>query len=232
MLRAAVAVFVVMGCGGQTPSHHAESPEHSHHGSGPDGYAMDFSDTERFAQHFEDPTRDAWQMPLVVVEHLLVSPGQRVADIGAGTGYFLPYLSRAVGEEGRVLALDVEPAMVKHLEQRIEEAQMKNVSAARVAPDDPALPSRSVDRILTVNTWHHISGRVAYAAKLEQALQPGGSVLVVDFTLESDVGPPMDHRLTAQQVADELRAGGLEAIIVETEQLPRQYIVRGTKRTP
>ena len=210
--------------GGQSEHAHGH---HSHEGG--KGYAKDFSQVERFAKHFDDPARDAWQHPELVVKHLQAAPGETVVDIGAGTGYFIPYLAAAVGASGRVLALDVEPNMVEHMKGRIEEAGLQNVRATVVAADDPGLPESSVDRVLIVNTWHHIAQRASYAGKIAKTLKPNGSLLIVDFTRESDIGPPERHRLTPQQVIDELNSAGLAAEVVEAEQLTKQYLVRATR---
>jgi ubiquinone/menaquinone biosynthesis C-methylase UbiE len=190
---------------------------------------MDFSEVERFARHFDSPDRDAWQKPAEVASLLDLRRGHVIADIGAGTGYFLSYWSKAVGAEGRVLALDVEPNMVEYMKQRAAKAGWGNVEPRVVAPDDPGLSPGSVDRIVVVDTWHHIDDRATYTAKLLRALRPGGSVAIVDFTLESDLGPPAKHRLPPEQVANELEAGGLRARIDRAETLPKQYVVRGTR---
>jgi ubiquinone/menaquinone biosynthesis C-methylase UbiE len=190
---------------------------------------MDFSEVERFARHFDSPDRDAWQKPAEVVSLLDLRPGHVVADIGAGTGYFLSYWSKAVGSRGHVLALDVEPNMVEYMKRRVRESGWGNVEPRVVAADDPGLPEGGVDRIVIVDTWHHIDDRPTYTAKLLRALRPGGSVLVVDFTLESDLGPPAKHRMPPEDVVKELEAGGLRAQIDSTETLPKQYVVRGSK---
>lgn len=200
----------------------------SHHHA--EGYPMDFSEVQRFAKHFDDPDRDAWQHPDEVVRLMQLGQGQVVADIGAGTGYFMARLAKAVGTSGRVLALDVEPKMVEYMQRRAEHERLRQVDAKVVPHDDPKLGRRSVDRILIVNTWHHIGQRGAYAAKLKRALKPGGSVYIVDFTRESKMGPPPDHRLSPAEVVSELQAGGLEAAVVSEETLPNQYIVRGVLR--
>jgi ubiquinone/menaquinone biosynthesis C-methylase UbiE len=222
--RPALAASVAPAASEAPPAH-----PHAEHHHGAQGYHMDFSEVERFARHFDSPDRDAWQKPAEVVRLLDLRPGQVVADIGAGTGYFLSYWSKAVGGQGRVLALDVEPNMVEYMKRRARHAGWGNVEALVVAPDDPGLPPGGVDRIVIVDTWHHIDDRPAYTAKLLRALRPGGSVVVVDFTLESDLGPPAGHRLTPEQVEKELAAGGLAAQIDRTETLPKQYVVRGTR---
>jgi SAM-dependent methyltransferase len=149
-----------------------------------------------------------------------------VADVGAGTGYFLPHLSRAVGPGGHVLALDIEPDMVRFMKERAQREGLANVEPRVVALDDPQLPAGGVDRVLIVDTWHHIDGRAAYAARLRAGLRPGGAVYVVDFKLDAAHGPPREHRLTPEQVMAELRQGGLSAEIVPVS-LPEQYIVVG-----
>lgn len=196
--------------------HHGESGEMPH----------SFEDAKMWAKHFEGPERDSWQRPEHVVERMEIQPGMVVADIGAGTGYFLPHLSSAVGPTGKVLALDIEENLVEYMRSRVEKEGYKNAFPKRVAPDDPGLPRQSVDRVLIVNTWHHISERSAYAAKLLEALKPGGAVYVVDFEQNSEKGPPKEFKLQPQQIAEELRKGGMEVDMI-SEELAEQYIVRG-----
>jgi len=190
---------------------------------------MDFSEVERFAKHFDDPTRDAWQRPAEVIRLLEIVPGQKVVDLGAGTGYFVPHLAKAVGAQGSVLALDVEPNMVRYMKERVAKAGLHNVHPQQVTPDEPSLPDASIDRILIVNTWHHIDQRPGYASKLKRALRDNGTLTIVDFTKESDEGPPAAHRLTPEQVMQELTLGGLHPRIV-VEQLPKQYVVRASSK--
>ena len=189
----------------------------------------DFSDAESFAMHFDDPKRDHWQKPQEVIALLTVTHGMTVVDLGAGTGYFLPYLSKAAGPNGSVLALDTEPGMVEFMNARVDKEHLQNVQPTLVPPDDPALDPGSVDRLLIVNTWHHISDRKQYAKKLFSAMRAGGQVLVVDFNDESPIGPPVHHRLAADSVADELRSAGFVTSVAE-ESLPYQYVVVGEAR--
>jgi predicted methyltransferase len=188
-----------------------------------------FAHAEQWAKKFDEPDRDAWQKPGDVVAAMEIRPGMTVADIGAGTGYFEPWLSRAVGPTGVVLALDIEPGMVHYLTERAVREHLGNVKALQVAVDDPQLPRGGVDRILLVDTWHHIPSREAYAARLREALAPGGSITIVDFTRESPRGPPPQHRLSPDQVVRELSAAGLRASVTPVG-LPEQYVV--TARLP
>jgi len=223
LVRLAVIVAVSTAAGSGVAADPPSSPRPA-----ADHYEHDFSDVARYVKAFEGPQRDAWQKPDDVVSLLQLSPGNVVADVGAGTGYFEPYLSRAVGPTGRVLALDAEPRMVAYLKQRAKKEALANVTVQKVAATAPGLADGSVDRVLIVNTWHHVPQRAQYAAALNRALRPGGFVVVVDFTAESPEGPPAHARLSPGTVMAELQAGGLSARTA-AESLPLQYVVIGQK---
>jgi ubiquinone/menaquinone biosynthesis C-methylase UbiE len=213
--RLLLPVLFLLGCA-HGPSHH-----------GP--LVHRFEKAEEWAKEFDDPARDAWQRPDAVVAAMGIAKGMTVADVGAGTGYFLPYLARAVGPTGKVLALDIEPDMVRYMRERAAREGLANVEARVVATDDPALPAGKVDRVLVVDTWHHIDARKAYAAKLAAALAPGGAVYVVDFTMEAKHGPPAHHRLARDNVERELASAGL-AIGAANVALPEQYVVVAARK--
>ena len=205
--------------------HHAHGGGHHAHG-GP--LVHRFEKAEDWAKEFDDPARDAWQKPAEVVAAMRISPGQVVADLGAGTGYFEPYLSRAVGPSGKVLALDVEADMVRYLRERVAREKLDNVEARQVGFADPGLGQGTVDRVLIVDVWHHIDGRKDYATKVRDGLKPGGLVVIVDFTAEATKGPPKEHRITPEAMIAELAAAGLKGEVV-SETLPDQYIVVAKK---
>lgn len=188
----------------------------------------DFSDVARFEAMFDAPGRARWQRPVEVVGHLDLTPGETVADLGAGTGYFEPLLATAVGARGRVLALDNEAAMVEHLRRRAAAEGLSVVEARQIPSDGPGLEPSSVDAILVVDTWHHLPNRAQYARRLREALREGGVLLIVDFTLDGSQGPPVQHRLAPEVVIRELEEGGFRAALVE-ESLPDQYVVRAVR---
>lgn len=187
-----------------------------------------FENAAKWAKQFDDPTRDAWQKPKEIVAAMQIKPGMTVADIGAGTGYLLPYLAQAVGDKGKVLALDIEASMVQYMKERATRERLSVVVAQQVSGDNPQLPKQSVDRVLLLDVWHHVPQRVEYARKLLQGLTPGGEVYIVDFAKESRRGPPKHHRLLPEDILSELRAAGLTAQIVK-ESLPDQFIVVGKR---
>jgi ubiquinone/menaquinone biosynthesis C-methylase UbiE len=184
-----------------------------------------FDDVAKWVEVFDDPGRDAWQKPAAVLEAIGVRRGMTVADLGAGTGYFSVHLAKAVGDAGRVLAIDVEPKLVDYLKERAAKAHLAQLVPALVPPDDPKLPERGVDLVLVVDTWHHIDDRLHYLAKLAAGLKPDGRVAVVDFKKgDFPVGPPDAHKLAAEAVAAEfVEAGWKQA--AHWDELPYQYVL-------
>lgn len=125
------------------------------------------------------PRRDHWQHPDRVIEALSLQPGQRVADLGAGGGYFTFRAARAVGAEGRVYAVDTDPDMLSLIADRVEREERGNVVAVAAEPDDPELPE-PVDLVLLVDAFHHLPDPPAYLPRLAGQLRPAGRVAVIE----------------------------------------------------
>jgi arsenite methyltransferase len=130
---------------------------------------------------YAGPGRDQTQQPDRVVAALALHPGARVADIGAGGGYFTFRLADAVGPGGFVYAIDVDPDMLSYLRTRVRNEQRANIEVIEAAPDDSRLPAASVDLIFICNTYHHLSDRVAYFDALRARLRPDGRVAIIDY---------------------------------------------------
>lgn len=220
---AILLLTLLSACGGQTSANTRAASE----GQATETSPVPLPDPAVYAAELDAKERYWWQQPEAVVEMLACAPGMTIVDLGAGPGYFIPYLSRAVGPSGRVYALDVDPTMVEHLVRRVAQERLHNVTPVLVPPENPSLSPRAADRVLVVNTWHHLTDRVAYAKHLREALRPGGQVLVVDFDANSPEGPPAAHRLSPETVVGELRAAGFAVAQLE-ESLPYQYAIGGT----
>lgn len=225
MRRCASAIVLLLLASGSL-SWPDSGPGEAHEGHRHDATSRHgFDDVEHWVRVFDDADRDAWQRPDHVIEFLGIGPGQTVADLGAGTGYFTVLLARAVGSEGRVWAVDIEPALIEHLRGRAAEADLPQVRPVLAESDDPGLPRGGVDVVLIVNTWHHIDDRLRYLGTLGEALKPGGRVAVVDFREgELPVGPPPGHKLSRDEVVGEFREAGWLRVS-ESEELPYQYLL-------
>ena len=184
-----------------------------------------FADVAQWVSVFDDPERDAWQKPADVIAALQLQPGQNAADLGAGTGYFVPYLSRAVGPQGKIFAVDTEPNLITHLRQRAQREGLDNVVPVLATPDDSHLPTASIDLVLIVDTIHHIDNRVDYLGHMRACLRGGGHVVVVDWKKEAQpIGPPLEHRLARALVVEEFDAAGY-TLAGEPNLLPYQYVL-------
>lgn len=234
-------VFALGGCGpsaaprdaGHTTSRHHQQHAghgehgHSHHGHadhGHDGAGMHhrFDDPAEWAPRFDDPGRDAWQKPDEVIRALALDEGAIVADVGAGTGYFVVRLARAV-PRGKVYGVDVEPRMVAYLDERARKQGFTNVKGVVSTTDDARLPE-AVDVVLVVDTYHHIDARPSYFRAIAGKLRPGGRVAIVDFRHGQPMGPPDAHKIAADQVRREMTEAGY-TLDMDHAFLPNQYFL-------
>lgn len=176
-------------------------------------------DAEESAPRFEDPARDAWQLPDQVIAALNLKRGQTVADVGAGTGYFTVRLAKSKASP-KVYASDIEPSMITYLRERAAKEGLDNVIAVQASTDGPNLPE-PVDLILIVNTYHHIGDRETYFRKLTTSLKAGGHVAIIDFKPDSPVGPPKQFRFPPEQFRSEMGKAGYR-LTERHHFLPRQ----------
>jgi len=176
----------------------------------------------------ERKERDTYQKPEQVMQTLAFRLGERVADVGSGSGYFTVRVARAVGPSGLVWAVDIAQELLDYLGRRVQEEGLSNVRLVKVGPDDPQLPSAGVDTVLMVDTLHYIKERAAYAAKLRAALAPGGRVVVIDFIPkapgERPWGPPPEQNMSRQEVDAAMAAAGLMPARVH-DFLPEHFFV-------
>lgn len=191
----------------------AQSP-HSHEHS--------FKGADKWAHIFDDPKRDERQKPHEVIGALALKPDAVVADIGSGTGYFAVRLANML-PKGRVYGVDVEPDMVKYLAERAKREKLGNLTAIAGAPGDARLPEK-VDLILMVDVYHHVGNRTAYFRKLRESLKPGGRIAIIDFTMDSKVGPPRAARIAPDRVIAEMKGAGY-AVASQHGFLPDQYFI-------
>ncbi|HZT71624.1 MAG TPA: methyltransferase domain-containing protein [Terriglobia bacterium] len=172
--------------------------------------------TARYIEILEDPSRDAWQQPQRVVSALGLKPGEVVADLGSGPGYFTLRFARAVGPSGKVYAIDISQEMLDYLEKQAHARGLSNIQTILAEPHDPKLPPDSVDLIFICDTLHHIPDRPSYYPFLMRALRPGGRLVNIDFHKRPlPVGPPVEMKISRAEMVREAEAAGFH--------LERQY---------
>jgi SAM-dependent methyltransferase len=188
----------------------------------PDHMEHRFDDPATYAKSFDDPARDAWQMPDKVIESLPIKDGMSVADIGSGTGYFTVRLARAL-PKSTVYGADIEPKMVEYLTKRAAAEHLGNVKPVLAAAAGPQLP-QPVDLVLIVDTYHHLPNRVGYFRDLKKSLTRTGRVAVIDFRKTAPDGPPPEFRLTPDEIETEMKTAGF-ALDRTLDFLPRQHFL-------
>lgn len=138
-------------------------------------------DAEAWEQRFEVETREIYDARAEIVAAVGLEPGDRVADVGTGTGLFVEPFARSVGARGRVYALDIAPAFVEHVAGRAERQGLTQVEA-RVCPEDSlGLPAGSVDVVFVCDVYHHFEYPRSSLESIYRALRPGGELVVIDF---------------------------------------------------
>jgi ubiquinone/menaquinone biosynthesis C-methylase UbiE len=181
-------------------------------------------DPTAYIAMLEDPARDAYQKPHEVITALGLKPGEVIADIGSGSGYFTLRLAAHAGDGGKVYGVDINPDMVRHLNRRVRDAGLRNVHVLLADPHDPLLPE-PVDRFLVVNTWHHIEDQGSYLGLMRELLRPGGQVVMIDFhKKELPLGPPLAMKIAREDLIGQMEANGFR-LAKEHTFLPYQYFL-------
>ncbi|HEV2129666.1 MAG TPA: methyltransferase domain-containing protein [Longimicrobiaceae bacterium] len=178
----ALALVLAAGCSGPAPSTERIAPR------GPSGVQADaFPAPSRPVAAIvtdtwsDEETRDRAGEAERVMGLLDVRPGMHVADIGAGSGYYVVRLAPRVGRTGFVIAQDIVPEYLERLRHRLQREQVTNVSYVLGEPHDPRLPPNSVDLALLVHMYHEVEQPYGLLYNLYPALLPGARVAVVDL---------------------------------------------------
>jgi len=177
------------------------------------------------ARWLEREGRDEEQRPDEVIRVMGLRPGQVVADVGCGTGYFTRRLARAVEPTGRVYAVDIQPEMLRLLQRGVELMGIENVEPVLGEPDDPRLPRGELDWILLVDVYHELQQPRAMLARMREALKPEGRIALVEYRLEGDSALHIreEHRMSPGQVLSEWEPAGFR-LVERHEFLPTQHL--------
>ncbi len=184
---------------------------------------------ESLAKGLIGPDRDSTERPNDLVQEIGVRAGMTVADIGTGPGYMLPFLSQAVGPEGKVFAEDIFDDFLKSAKTRAESMHLTNVQFIRGTERNPTLPAHSVDVILALDSYHHYDYPRDMLAEFREALKPGGKLAIVEYYKRPGAMGGGDRALTHIRLDDsgviqEVQSAGF-TLVEEREHIPRsQYI--------
>jgi len=134
-----------------------------------------------WVERFESESREVFDHRQAILSALDLQPGDDIADIGAGTGFFTFMFADAVGPTGTVYAVDIARPFVERIKQRANEREQPHIKAIRCAEDNARLPRASIDKAFICDTYHHFEYPDSTMASIAQAMRPGGNLFVIDF---------------------------------------------------
>jgi len=165
-----------------------------------------------------------------VLAALQAEPGKRIADVGAGEGFYTLRIARAVGPTGRVTAVDITEDNLENLRARLQQDDVTNVDFVRCAVDDTRLPQNTFDAVLIYNAYHHMTAPEPTLRSILAALKPGGRLVMSESIHEEIHGENVrkatraeqinDHEIAPNFVLQELQVAGFEVIEQRPDFLP------------
>jgi len=229
-----IILLVLMSC--QTKKSHenhkeqVKSDTHNHsetHGNEVNEKMLKTSVSE-LIKRFESDERDAYQQPEKVLAYIGDVSNKTILDIGAGSAYFSVRLAK---NGAHVIAGDVDDEFLDYIKKRVKKELLDSLIEVRKLPyDNPALKNKEVDKVLIVNTYHHIEDRSTYFSKVLKGLKLEGELIVIDFFKKDlPIGPSSDHKISRQVVIDELKQAGFKEFEVNTSLLEMQFIIRAKR---
>ena len=159
------------------------------------------------AAWLERPEREREEEPSKAIAALDIKPGQIVADVGAGSGYYTVRLAERVGASGKVFATDIQPEMLTLVRQRVARGQLAQVEVVQATETDPRLPANQLDLILMVDVYHELARPQQVLRQLRTALKPDGRLVLIEFRKESASVPIREeHKMSVKEARMELEA--------------------------
>jgi len=183
------------------------------------------------AEMFNKKASNPKNKPDQIIETIALKPGQSVADIGSGGGYFSLRFAKIVGQKGKVYAIDTNPDFLEFIKKSAKDEGLNNIIPKLVSEDRLDLPKKSLDFIFMRNVTHHLPNRTKYFRELKELLKPDGKIVVIEykkgkfFTFRGIFG----HSVPKEIIAREMKEAGY-LLENEFDFLPEQHFTIYSKR--
>lgn len=208
---------------------HQHSHHHSNSSTNHEHFHTRFQSVKEYAQELDSPNRATWQKPEEIISFMNIPEHASIADIGAGTGYFSFRIAESY-PDASITAIDVDPQMIRYITEAAHDKKYSQIHAiVSHSPEKFPAVENQFDRILLVNTLHHIPNRIHYIQQMSQSLQNNGQIIIVDFTIDGEMGPPPEHRLSADTIEHEMNTAEYTLLESADFLLPNQYCLRFAK---
>ena len=177
------------------------------------------------ADWLERPERVEQEQPERVLDTMVLAPGDVVADVGCGSGYYARRMARRVQPGGRVYCQDIQPEMLDIMRQRAADEGVTGIEAVLGTPTDLRLPAGAFDWIIIADVYHEMSDPEPMLAGIRRALAPRGRVALIEYRVEDGTGDQIkaDHAMSVRQVLLEWKAAGFELVALH-DFLPSQHL--------
>ena len=180
-----------------------------------------FEDTQKYIDFLDRSDRAIWQKPDAIVQELHLSGTEKIADVGAGSGYFTFRFAQAL-PKGKVYAIDIEPEMLRHIHHKAMTEGVNNVEVIKSTPDDPKVPA-GVDLVFVCDVIHHVQDRELWLKKLHAQMNKGAQLVVIEFR-EGDLpeGPPAAVKIPKRKLIAMITKNNFKLEMEKSDFLPYQ----------
>ncbi len=193
------------------------------------GRNKDFEDLPKeiqakiLAHEYEDPERAEWQKVEDIIAYMSVKEGDRIADIGGGTGYFTRPFAKHVGPSGIVYCCDINEGLLEYAQKKAKEEGLNNIVTVYAAPDRPMLAPQSVDLLFFCNVHHHLDDPAQYYRDMKPLLKPGGSAIIVIW--KKILNEDRSERYLYKDVLESMKSAGWRLIRENRTLVEKQEIL-------
>lgn len=215
------------GCGDKTrkPSPEAPPPAES--------LSDNPVNVDVWLERLEVSSRELYSARAAVADAIQIKPGERIADVGAGTGLYTLIFAEKTGPAGVVYAVDIAPRFLTLINQRAEDLGYSNIVSVLSREDSITLPPASVDVVFICDTYHYFEHPAAIMKTVFEALKPGGRVFIVDYKLAEGATPPPDKRQVrfgeAGMIKEVTSFGFADPEDIHVDGLSEDYMLRFTR---
>ena len=182
---------------------------------------------DQWVQRLENPERDNYQKPEVVIDYLGNLKGKTIYDLGAGTGYFSVRFAK---HGAKVIAAEVEQGFLDFIKKRLpsENLDSTQIRLRKIPFEDPGVKSHEADIVFIANTYHHLKNKVEYLKLIKKGLKDHGEIVIIAFFKRSGIpfGPPPEAKQTEEEIKEELQQAGFLHTEINTTLLPYQFIIK------
>jgi arsenite methyltransferase len=180
-----------------------------------------FAEVEKYIEFLERKDRASWQKPDEIISSMNLQGAEKIADVGAGSGYFSFRFASKL-PKGKVIAIDIEPEMIRHIHHKVMSSGIKNMEVVLAPENDPQIPEK-VDIVFICDVLHHLKNRTEWLDKLSSEINKGTKLILIEFR-EGNLpqGPPEKIKIPGKEMVSLVTKAGFTLVKKDPVILPYQ----------